>query len=64
MPNALACSVPWTLSEGTASCSGVLESVPSEPVQDIAPEDAAYFSEQALILFAIVFGFLVLKKLL
>ena len=60
--NLVACDGTWTQSEGSLRCTGTLVEVPHDP--GITLEDAKELSDQTLVLFAIVFGYLALRKAL
>ncbi len=60
--NLVACDGTWTQSEGSLRCTGTLVEVPHDP--GLTSEDANELSGQAIILFAIVFGVLALRKAL
>ncbi len=60
--NLVACDGTWTQSEGSLRCVGTLVEVPHQP--GLTSEDASELSGQAIILFAIVFGVLALRKAL
>lgn len=56
----LACSERWTTSpEGNLRCPGTLVES-GNPA--LTPEDYSYLKDETVILLAIVFGFLALKK--
>lgn len=62
--NLLACDGSWTQSNGAISCTGTLITVDSANLSHsgLTIEDAGELRGDVLILFAIVFGFLALKK--
>ncbi len=68
--NFLACDGAWqATAEGTPVCLGTLKSLTTEEMQSLTGsamswDDVAELQGEAITLFAIVFGFLVLKKLL
>lgn len=60
------CNGTWSQSKGAATCTGTLVTVdPKELGQSgLTPEDTHELTGQTLVLFAIVFGFLALRKAL
>lgn len=60
--NLVACNGTWSQSDGSLRCVGTLVEVPHQP--GLTPEEAKELYDNALVLFALVFGFLVLKKAL
>ena len=61
----LACDVDWVVPDGTPVCPGILHNVDASQIpQGMTIEDVNQLTGSALELFAIVFGFLVLKKVL
>lgn len=61
----LACDADWVVSGGATSCPGTLHSVEANQIpQGMTIDDVNQLTGSALELFAIVFGFLVLKKAL
>ncbi len=60
--NLVACDGTWTQSEGSLRCVGTLVEVPHQP--GLTSEDVSELTGQAIILFAIVFGVLALRKAL
>lgn len=61
-----ACDGAWTQAGGSLSCSGTLVAVDASTLSPpgITAEEGSELTGQALILFAIVFGFLALRKAL
>lgn len=64
--NFIACDGTWNFSGGSPVCTGTITSVSLAEISPsgLTAEDHAQIREHALILFAIVFGALVLKKAL
>ena len=68
--NFLACDGVWqATAEGIPVCQGTLTSLTTEEMQSLTGsaltwDDVAELQGEAITLFAVVFGFLVLKKLL
>lgn len=68
--NFIACDGDWTVgAAGELQCTGQLVSVASEEMQGLTGsaltwDDVSELQGEAMILFATVFGFLVLKKVL
>lgn len=67
--NFLVCDVPWTLDRfGLPHCSSGFRSVTAEEAKsvfsDMTWQDVADYQGEIVTLFAVVFGFLVLKKAL
>ncbi|MCY1392148.1 hypothetical protein D3C76_250580 [compost metagenome] len=62
----VACDGTWTQSSGALSCVGTLVTVDQSELSQsgITPEESSDLTGQAIILFAIVFGFLALRKAL
>jgi hypothetical protein len=61
----LACDVDWTFPAGGPSCPGTLYNIEAPVIPPgMTTEDAVQLGYQAMILFAIVFGLLALKKAL
>lgn len=60
--NLVACNGNWSQSDGSLRCVGTLVEVPHQP--GITPEEAKDLTDQAIVLFAIVFGLLALRKAL
>jgi len=62
----LTCSTGWQLSSGSAVCTGTLQSVAVNELNPsgLSPEDHAEYRGLVLSLFVVVFGVLVLKKVL
>jgi len=62
----LICSTGWQLSGGSAVCTGTLKSVAVTELNPsgLSPEDHVEYRGLILSLFVVVFGFLVLKKVL
>ena len=66
--NFLACDGVWSVVAGAISCDGLLVTITSEEIaSEINPaltiEESQALIDATLILFAMVFGFLVIKKL-
>lgn len=66
--NFLACDGSWSVVSGSISCDGLLVTITSEEIAaEINPaltiEESQQLIDATLILFALVFGFLVIKKL-
>lgn len=69
--NFLACDGSWTFGgAGEISCSGTLSAYTSQELRDelskssLSAEETQQMLDATLLLFSIVFGFLVLKKVL
>lgn len=67
--NFLACDGSWSAGAGGITCNGTLITITSEEIaEELSPaltlEETQSLIGASLMLFAIVFGFLVLKKLL
>jgi hypothetical protein len=65
--NLIACNGTWaTLQDNSVTCSGTLQVVSGDSLipQGMTIDDVNQLTGSALELFAIVFGFLVLKKAL
>ncbi|MCP1602680.1 hypothetical protein [Pseudomonas citronellolis] len=68
--NFLACEGAWTLRpDGTAACAGALHSLTSEEMRSevgsaLTWDQVAELQGEVITLFALAFGFLVLKRLL
>ncbi|MNO01894.1 hypothetical protein D3C81_2221620 [compost metagenome] len=64
--NLLACDGNWTQASGAISCTGTLITVDSSNLSQsgLTIEDAGDLRGETLVLFAVVFGFLALKKAL
>ncbi|KRW59942.1 hypothetical protein [Pseudomonas sp. TTU2014-080ASC] len=68
--NFLACEGDWLIgADGSPTCTGALVSLTVEEMQSLygsalSWEDVQQLQGEAIILFATVFGFLVLKKVL
>lgn len=64
--NFIVCDCVWQSAGQTPVCSGTLSTVAQNEISPsgLTAEDHAQIREHALILFAIVFGALVLKKAL
>ncbi len=68
--NFIACDGAWTAgSSGELLCTGTLVSIPGEEMQNLSGsaltwDQVSELQGEAIILFATVFGFLVLKKAL
>jgi len=66
----LVCSTPWQVMGSPVNpryiCSGTLENVPANELNssELSPEDHAEYRELIFSLFIVVFGVLVLKKVL
>jgi len=62
----LACNGTWSTAGGSPTCSGTLVAIPADqlPGNGMTTEDALELHGQTLVLFAIVFGILVIKKAL
>lgn len=61
----LACDAEWIISNNSQHCSGDLYSIEATSIPTgITSEDVQIIQAHTLELFAIVFGFLVLKKVL
>lgn len=62
----LACDGQWQTSSGTPVCSGTLAAVDANqiPNNGITTEQAGELIDASIYLFAIVFGFLALRKAL
>lgn len=58
----LTCSVPWSFVEGSPVCTGELSSLAT--ASQLSLEDAQELQGEVLVLFAVVFTILVLKKAL
>lgn len=67
--NFLACDGSWSVDAGGINCVGTLITITSEEMADelVSPaltlEETEMLIDATIILFAVVFGFLVLKKL-
>jgi hypothetical protein len=58
----ISCSLPWEQTpDGFIRCTGTIQ---EQPISGLSLEDASELKDQALILFAVVFGILALKKAL
>lgn len=68
--NFLACDGVWSVGSGAIACDGTLITITSGEIAEeisspaLTPEETQQLIDASLILFALVFGFLVLKKLL
>lgn len=60
--NLVACDGTWTQSEGSLRCTGTLVEVPHQP--GLTSEQTSELIDQVIVLFAIVFGVLALRKAL
>lgn len=61
----LACDGNWTFSGGDYACSGSLLVIDADNIpQGMTIEDAQELTGHALVLFAVVFGVLAIKKAL
>lgn len=60
----VACDGDWLLVNGSLSCTGTLITVAQNemPQQGLDPEDMGALIDHTMVLFALVFGFLALKK--
>lgn len=68
MQNFLVCDVPFTFEAGVSACNGSLMSITSEELgggsSSLTWQQVSDYQEQILLLFALVFGFLVIRKML
>lgn len=64
--NLIACDGTWTQAGGALSCTGTLVAVDSTqlPQSGVTPEERDDLTGEAIVLFAIVFAVLALKKAL
>lgn len=68
--NFLACDGSWSVGPaGELSCTGNLATYTAEELQEVVSpgitiEEAQHLRDEALVLFAVVFGILVIKKAL
>lgn len=68
--NFLACDGTWTVGAGGIACDGTLVTITSQEIAEelgspaLSLEETEMLIDATLILFAMVFGFLVTKKLL
>ncbi|SDR70237.1 hypothetical protein SAMN05216198_0116 [Halopseudomonas litoralis] len=66
----LACDGAWSVGSGAIACDGTLITITSEEIAEeisspaLTPEESQQLIDASLLIFAAVFGFLVLKKLL
>ena len=67
MQNFLSCDVPFTFDAGSPVCAGSLISITGEELggmNSLTWQQVSDYQEQILLLFALVFGFLVIRKML
>lgn len=68
--NFLACDGTWTVGAGGIDCDGTLVTITSQEIAEelsspaLTLEETELLIDATLIVFAMVFGFLVIKKLL
>lgn len=69
--NFLACTGNWQVIEGSITCDSTLVTLTSQELaaelktqSAVSPEEVSLLIDATTLLFAIVFGFLVLKKVL
>lgn len=62
----LVCDGQWSVTSGSPTCTGTLLAVQAHqlPGNGMTTEDALELHGQTLVLFAIVFGYLAIKKVL
>jgi hypothetical protein len=62
----LVCNGQWVISGNAPTCSGTLTTVSTDqlPGNGMTTEEAVELHEHALLLFAVVFGILAIKKAL
>lgn len=68
MQNFLSCDVPFTFDAGSPICTGSISNITSEELgggsSSLTWQQVSDYQDQILLLFALVFGFLVIRKML
>lgn len=68
MQNFLSCDVAFTFDTGSPVCTGSISNITSEELgggsSSLTWQQVSDYQDQILLLFALVFGFLVIRKML